>query len=196
MINYSQKELGLAYIETDSGSGSGFLITSHGLLLTCAHVVAEAKFIYVRLTDNRGTNDVYPGKVLFEDKELDYAVVQLEELQAPTYYYELETDYSNVKTGDDIAVFGFPYGSNLNHNVMELEPTLTKGYIASRNKFQNQKCFYIDVDSAPGNSGGPVFSLKSGKVIGRLEGSFGADRAPINCCLDLLAFFKNNVRDE
>lgn len=175
MIDYRDKEKGLVYIETNSGSGSGFMITGTGLCFTCEHVIKDATEIFVRMDDGK-ERVVYKAIVVCSNESEDFAVLQLEDC-TENFYFEIETDFSSLRTGDDVAIYGFPFGSDLNENVMELEPSLTKGYIASKNKIDGRNCYYLDIRSAPGNSGGPVFSLKTNKCIGYLCGSYGSDRA-------------------
>ena len=177
-VNYLDKELATIYIETDKGSGSGFVISEDGVAFTCNHVVEGSKEIYVRLTDKNDNKEVVKADIIYLDKKNDFALIKLD-VDKPTYFFELETDYSSIKTGDDVALFGFPFGSQLNDNSMEIEPSLTKGYIASKNKIDGAKCFYLDIRSCPGNSGGPAFALKNNKVIGYLCGSYGNERADL-----------------
>lgn len=193
-VDYTQKEKALVYIETDSGSGTGFLISQTGLFLTCNHVIAGTKEVYVRLLNSKNENIVCQAYVKYTNEEDDFAILQVSDIKN-CYFYNLETDYSTLNTGDDVAVYGFPYGSALNENVMELEPSLTKGYIASKNKIQGRTCYYLDIRSAPGNSGGPVFSLKTKKVIGYLCGSYGSDRANIIYIRTLKTFFDTLVKE-
>lgn len=174
-VDYAQKERAVAYIETDHCSGSGFMFTSNGLCFTCAHVIKNSSKIYVRLRVDGVTVKIYSAKVLFQNDSLDYAILQLENCDSNAFFV-LETDFSSIKSGDDIAVFGFPFGKDLNNDIRTLEPTLTKGYVASKNKINEQTCYYLDVRSAPGNSGGPIFS-KNQKVFGYLCGSYGTDRS-------------------
>ncbi len=170
------------------------MITSSGLCFTCNHVVNGAQEIYVRLQDNDGNNVVYKANPVYQSAEYDFAIIQLEDIE-DNYFYEIELDYSHLTTGDDVAVYGYPFGSNLNDEVMELEPSLTKGYIASKNKVQGQVCYFLDIRSAPGNSGGPVFSLKSNKVIGYLCGSLGNDQSNIIFIRTLEQFIKLLIKD-
>ncbi len=194
-VNYDGKEKAVAYIETNAGSGSGFMISPTGLCFTCFHVINGAKEIFVRLGETVEDRKVYKADVVFGCEEEDFAILQLEACM-DNYFFELEEDYHSIKTGDDVAIYGFPYGTGLNEDVMELEPSLTKGYIASKNKIMGRKCYYLDIFSAPGNSGGPAFSLKDNKVIGYLCGSFGSDRANIIFIRSLEYFFENVVKDE
>lgn len=184
----------MVYIETDNGCGSGFMITDNGLCFTCNHVIAEATEIFVRVDSGENTRVVYKGEVLFSDQAEDFAIIQLEDCKNNNFF-ELETDYSTLNTGDDVAIYGFPFGGELNENIMELEPSLTKGYIASKNKISGRSCYYLDIRSAPGNSGGPVFSLKTNKCIGYLCGSFGTDRSNIIYIRTLEYFLNNCVHD-
>ena len=194
-IDYMQKEKAIAYIETDCSSGSGFMFTSNGLCFTCAHVVKNSSSIYVRLKTNETIVSIYKANVLFQNDSLDFAILLLENCDN-NYFFVLETEFSNIKSGDDIAVFGFPFGTDLNKDIRTLEPSLTKGYIASKNKINEQICYYLDVRSAPGNSGGPIFS-KNQKVFGYLCGSYGTDRSNLVYMRTLESFLimlKDNYR--
>ena len=144
------------------------------MCLTCAHVVDGAKEIFVRLDDEDEERRVFKAVVEHFDKDNDLALLQIEGIKN-AYYFELEKNMQSVKTGDDIAVFGFPFGVGLNRNVMDLEPSLTKGYISSKNKLQDKRVYYMDAKSCPGNSGGPIFKVSTGKVIGYLCGAYGRD---------------------
>lgn len=172
VVDYTQKEKAIAYIETNSSSGSGFMFSSNGLCFTCSHVVENAESISVRLINNAIVPVVYNANIVYQDTDADFAILKLENCNN-AYFYELEKNFQSIHTGDDIAVFGFPFGRALNKDIRTLEPSLTKGYIASRNKIREKECYYLDVRAAEGNSGGPVFSLNTKKVIGYLCGSYG-----------------------
>ena len=176
------------------GSGSGFMITSTGLCFTCNHVIDDAEEIFVRTDFKEENRVVKKANVVFANKEEDFAILKLEDCKS-NYFFELEMDYTTLKTGDDVAIYGFPFGSELNEDVMALEPSLTKGYIASKNKIDGRNCYYLDIRSAPGNSGGPVFSLKTKKCIGYLCGSYGSDRSNIIYVRTMEYFLKNLVKE-
>lgn len=169
------------------------MITHNGLCFTCNHVINRATEIFVRM-ENSDNRIVYKGIVVYSNDDEDFAILQLEDC-VDNYFFEIETDYSTLKTGDDVAIYGFPFGSDLNENVMELEPSLTKGYIASKNKIAGHNCYYLDIRSAPGNSGGPVFSLKTNKCIGYLCGSYGSDRANMIYIRTMEFFITNLVKE-
>ena len=188
-ISYSSKELATVYIDANDGTGTGFIISSTGLCFTCCHVVEGTKEVFVRIELKDGTRIVKKADVIVTDKDDDYALLQIKEVENLPFF-DLEDNYSDVKMGDNIAIFGFPFGQDLNPNPMELEPTLTKGYVATKNKAAGKVVYYLDARSCPGNSGGPVFALKSGKVIGYLCGSYGSDRANLVYCRSLTQFYK------
>lgn len=170
------------------------MITNTGLCFTCNHVIKGSTEIYVGLINSEGKKTVYKAKALIQNEDEDFAVIELEDC-VDNYFYELEFDYKTLKTGNDVAIFGYPFGSALNDEIMELEPSLTKGYISSKNKINGHICYYLDIKSAPGNSGGPVFSLDTNKVIGYLCGSYGNDRSDIIFIKTLEYFLKNYLKD-
>lgn len=169
------------------------MITHTGLCFTCNHVINKASEIFVRM-ENSDNRIVYKSMVVYSNENEDFAILQLEDC-INNYFFEIETDFSTLKTGDDVGIYGFPFGSDLNENVMELEPSLTKGYIASKNKIAGHNCYYLDIRSAPGNSGGPVFSLKTNKCIGYLCGSYGSDRSNMIYIRTMEFFIANLVKE-
>lgn len=170
------------------------MITSTGLCFTCWHVVNDATEIFVRLDSLKNERTVYEASVVYENEDEDCAILQLADCKGNPFF-EIETDYTSFKSGDDVAIYGFPFGADLNENIMDLEPSLTKGYISSKNQIAGHQCYYLDIRSAPGNSGGPVFLLKSNRLIGYLCGSYGTDRANIIYVRTMEYLIKNLVRD-
>ncbi len=136
-----------------SGQGSGFIISTDGLILTNHHVVAGADEIKVHLTDNR----TLTAKLLGSDDKTDIAVIKVDATDLPAVKFGKSSD---VKVGEWVAAIGAPFG---------LENTVTQGIVSamSRNLPDDQFVPFIQTDAAvnPGNSGGPLFNLK-GEVIG------------------------------
>ncbi|MCG5030181.1 Do family serine endopeptidase [Mesosutterella sp. OilRF-GAM-744-9] len=134
------------------GTGSGFIISSDGLILTNAHVVSDADEIIVRLTDDRE----FKGKVLGYDEQTDIAVVKIDAKGLPVVRLG---NSDNVKVGEWVAAIGSPFG---------LTNSVTAGIVSakSRNIEENIVPFIqTDVAINPGNSGGPLFNM-NGEVIG------------------------------
>ncbi len=135
------------------GTGSGFIISSDGLIMTNAHVVEDSDELTVRLTDKRE----FKGKVLGFDKQTDIAIVKIDAKNLPTLTIG---DSSKLKVGEWVAAIGSPFG---------LDNTVTAGIVSavSRDLPSDQYVPFIQTDVAvnPGNSGGPLFNMK-GEVVG------------------------------
>ena len=135
------------------GTGSGFIISADGLILTNHHVVDGADEIKVRLTDNRE----FTGKVLGSDAKTDIAVVKIEAKDLP---YLTMGNSDELKVGEWVAAIGSPFG---------LDNTVTSGNVSAKSRKlpSDQYVPFIQTDVAvnPGNSGGPLFNMK-GEVVG------------------------------
>ncbi len=135
------------------GQGSGFIISSDGLILTNAHVVREAREVTVRLADRRE----YSAKVLGSDPVTDVAVLRIEAKDLPTVQLG---DPTRLEVGDPVLAIGAPYG---------LEQTATQGIVSAKGRSLPGDTVvpFIQTDAAvnPGNSGGPLFDA-AGNVVG------------------------------
>jgi serine protease Do len=142
------------------GSGSGFLVSQDGYILTNNHVVADADKLTVTLLDKR----VFKAKVIGRDPTTDIAVIKIDGTGFPTI--NLGNDESS-RVGEWVLAIGNPLG---------LDFTVTAGIISAkgrsgqlRNLYASQYAIvdYIQTDAAinPGNSGGPLVN-SHGDVIG------------------------------
>ena len=135
------------------GLGSGFIISSDGLILTNAHVVREAKDVTVKLSDHRE----YTAKVLGVDPTTDIAVLKIDAHNLPVVRLG---DPKNLEVGDPVLAIGAPYG---------LEQTATSGIVSAKGRSLPGDAVvpFIQTDAAvnPGNSGGPLFD-GAGAVVG------------------------------
>lgn len=135
------------------GMGSGFIISSDGLILTNAHVVREAKEVTVKMSDRRE----YPAKVLGLDTATDIAVLRIDAKNLPVVRLG---DPQGLEVGDPVLAIGAPYG---------LEQTATQGIVSAKGRSLPGDAVvpFIQTDAAvnPGNSGGPLFD-GSGSVVG------------------------------
>lgn len=140
-------------IPEQRGTGSGFIVSSDGIIMTNAHVVDGADELIVRLTDRRE----FKGKVLGSDKQTDIAIIKIDAKDLPVLKIG---DSSKLKVGEWVAAIGSPFG---------LDNTVTAGIVSavSRNLPSDQYVPFIQTDVAvnPGNSGGPLFNM-NGEVIG------------------------------
>jgi len=133
--------------------GSGFLISSDGLVLTNAHVVDGAKEVTVKLSDHRE----YKAKVLGADKTSDIAVLKIDAHNLPSVTLG---NSDKLGVGDYVLAIGEPFG---------LEETATAGIVSAKGRSLPGDGYvpFIQTDAAvnPGNSGGPLFD-STGSVVG------------------------------
>ena len=135
------------------GMGSGFIISTDGLILTNAHVVRDAKEVTVKLSDRRE----FAAKVLGSDTTTDIAVLRIDAKDLPIVRLG---DARQLEVGDPVLAIGAPYG---------LEQTVTQGIVSAKGRSLPGDAVvpFIQTDAAvnPGNSGGPLFD-GSGAVVG------------------------------
>jgi S1-C subfamily serine protease len=141
----------------ERGTGSGFILSSDGQLLTNAHVVAQTDTVQVTLKDGR----TFEGKVVGVDDVTDVAVVKIPADKLPTV--KLGSSH-NLVPGQWAIAIGNPLG---------LDNTVTIGIISATDRTSAQvgvpdkRVSFIQTDAAinPGNSGGPLLNAQ-GEVIG------------------------------
>jgi serine protease Do len=135
------------------GLGSGFIVSPDGVILTNAHVIADASEVTVKLTDKRE----FQAKVVGTDKQTDVAVIKIDAHGLPTV--KLGSG-AGSKVGEWVLAIGSPYG---------FDNTVTSGIISAKSRSLPDEGYvpFIQTDVAvnPGNSGGPLFNM-NGEVIG------------------------------
>lgn len=143
--------------EIQRGTGSGFILSQDGKILTNAHVVDGASEVTVTLKDGR----TFTGKVLGTDALTDVAVIKIEADNLPTVQ---QGNSDNLQVGEWAIAIGNPLG---------LDNTVTTGIISATGRLSSQvgvgdkRVEFIQTDAAinPGNSGGPLLNA-NGEVIG------------------------------
>ena len=139
------------------GLGSGFIVTSDGLILTNAHVVEGSDKVKVTLKDGR----TYEGEVMGTDSLTDLAVIKIPAEELPAVAF---ADSDQLQPGEWAIAIGNPLG---------LDNTVTTGIVSATGRTSAQvgiadkRVSFIQTDAAinPGNSGGPLLNAK-GEVIG------------------------------
>ncbi len=141
------------------GVGSGFIVDSNGYIVTNSHVVSDGSAVEVNVVFNDGTSTT--GRVLWNDSQLDLAVVKVEKTGLPVSDLG---DSDDVRTGDIAIAIGNPLG-------LEFQKTVTQGIISGLDRSieteNSQMTGLLQTDASinPGNSGGPLLN-SNGEVIG------------------------------
>ena len=140
-------------------AGTGFVVSSDGLMVTNRHVVDDAATVTVNMLTSGGQTVNLTGQVLGRGILADLAVIRLP--AGRTYSTLPLGDSDAVAQGDDITAWGYPSSSFLGD-----DPTLTRGIISSTNRtFDDTRYFQTDATIAGGSSGGPVVD-RFGRVVG------------------------------
>jgi 2-alkenal reductase len=147
--------------DAPSGSGSGFVISADGYIVTNNHVVDEADRVDVIFSD--GTFE--QARVVGADRYSDLALLKVE--RTSLSFVEL-ADSDQVKVGQRVIAIGNPFG---------LQGTMTLGIVSAKGRtlpeaapdgsssFSNPDIIQTDAAINPGNSGGPLLDTH-GRVVG------------------------------
>ncbi len=143
--------------QMERGTGSGFILSEDGQLVTNAHVVSGAETVTVTLKDGR----TFEGRVVGADSVTDVAVIQIDADSLPTVTLGSS---EGLIPGQWAIAIGNPLG---------LDNTVTAGIISAIGRSSSQvgipdkRVRFIQTDAAinPGNSGGPLLD-DQGRVIG------------------------------
>ncbi|BBA78798.1 protease [cyanobacterium endosymbiont of Rhopalodia gibberula] len=154
---FSSEIPGVPQEQIERGTGSGFILSKDGKILTNAHVVAGTKEVTVTLKDGR----TFEGKVLGTDPLTDVAVIKIEANDLPKVQ---QGNSDDLLVGEWAIAIGNPLG---------LDNTVTTGIISATKRLSSQvgvgdkRIEFIQTDAAinPGNSGGPLLN-SDGQVIG------------------------------
>jgi serine protease Do len=143
------------------GTGSGFIISRDGYIMTNNHVVEDADKVIVRLLDKRQ----FEAKVVGRDPQTDVAVIRIDATDLPTLPLGNSDD---VRIGEWVLAVGNPLGEAFSF-------TVTAGIVSakgrrleglpSRTSYSITDFIQTDAVINPGNSGGPLVNIR-GEVIG------------------------------
>ena len=140
---------------TGYSTGSGFILTENGYVVTNAHVVEGATDITITTVDGKELK----ANLVGSDATNDVAVVKVEAEGLPAVTIGSS---EALIVGDQVVAIGNPLG--------ELTSTMTVGYVSGKNRdvtTEGNTINMIQTDAAinSGNSGGPLFNMK-GEVVG------------------------------
>ena len=150
------------YEKQEIASGSGFIITSDGYIITNKHVVSDEKAEYTVFL-NDGTK--YNAKIIALDPLEDFALIKINALNLKPLSLG---DSSKLQLGQTVIAIGNALGEFQNTISVGVISGLNRSITASGGQLKAEKLTdLIQTDAAinRGNSGGPLLSL-DGKVIG------------------------------
>ncbi|HKS06469.1 MAG TPA: Do family serine endopeptidase [Gemmatimonadaceae bacterium] len=147
-------------IPPQQGSGSGFIISPDGYIVTNRHVVNNADQISVAMADHK----TYAAKLVGQDEQTDVAVIKIDGKNLPTIDIG---DDERMRVGEWVLAIGNPLG---------LDFTVTAGIVSAKGRTSSQVRVgqstssitdFIQTDAAinMGNSGGPLVNIR-GEVVG------------------------------
>jgi S1-C subfamily serine protease len=193
-------------IEEDATSGSGFVVSPNGYIITNRHVLqyweydprwvrnnyrGKIREVKVVFADHRPADAIQAEVVKLSDStDTDLAILRIPPTPDMPYLGDFNRDITSLGQGDPVAVIGYPLGSELFDftGASGAETSLSTGVISkvSTNKIQ------IDASANSGNSGGPIFD-KNGRVIAVLTQGLASVNAqninfgtPIGLAMDLV----------
>ena len=163
-INCSAGSTNVFGQQTESASsGSGFIYTADGYIVTNQHVIANASSINVTLYNG----DTYPATLVGSDSDYDVAVLKIDAKDLPAVTLGNSTD---VNVGDNVMAIGNPLG--------ELTFSMSSGIVSCVNRAINVEgtpfnMIQVDASINPGNSGGPLMNLY-GEVVGIVSAKYSS----------------------
>ncbi len=166
------------YKTTAAASGSGFIITEDGYILTNHHVIENSNSIKVSLYNG----ETYEAELIGYDESNDIAVIKID-AKGLTPVVLGSSDDLNV--GDEVVAIGNPLG--------ELTFSLTSGYVSALDReitlSSNVTMDLIQTDCAinSGNSGGPLFNMY-GEVIGITNAKYSGNGSSNEASIDNIGF--------
>ena len=158
---YENASPAVVTIQTSDGSGSGFIVSKDGLIITNQHVVGQAKTVTVILKNG---NKVQADVIGFANNAVDLAAIKIRKPGKNLPVLPLASS-GNVKVGQSVYAIGTPFGNP------DIRNNYTTGIISSINP---EGFIYHSASINPGNSGGPLLNSK-GQVIGVNTAFFSAD---------------------
>ena len=141
-------------------TGSGFIISNDGYVVTNEHVAGESNFVRCVLYNK----DELEAKVVGVDPFTDLAVLKLDTESLNLPHVKLGSS-ANLESGQTVMALGSPHG--LERSVSLGIVSVTDRYLQDRGEMVSPYNTWIQTDAAinPGNSGGPLVNLK-GEVVG------------------------------
>ena len=163
----------------NASSGSGFIVTKDGYIVTNYHVTENGETVTVTLND--GTS--FPAQIIGGDKDYDIAVIKVDPGDTALKPVTLGTS-SSLKVGDDVLTIGNPLG--------ELTFSMAEGIVSCLDREINLdgtpfNMIQISTAVNSGNSGGPLFNIY-GEVVGIVSAKYSGSSSSGSAMIEGLGF--------
>jgi serine protease Do len=136
-----------------SGTGTGFALTSDGIITTNYHVIENADSVYLQNAEGKS----FKANVLYTEPEHDLAILKIADESFTglgTIPYSIKRSESPL--GEQLFTYGYP----------DRTATFRKGYLEAKTGYRRDSLHYqIDINILPGNSGSPLLDGK-GNLVG------------------------------
>jgi serine protease Do len=147
------------------GGGTGFFMTSDGMIVTNRHVVADVNADYSVITSE---DKEYQAQILAVDDTLDFAVLKITQKENESFVAANLGNSDNIKIGQTVVAIGNSLGEFSHSGSRGIISGMKRDIVAGGGMGGTEQLTgIIQTDAAinPGNSGGPLIDL-TGKVIG------------------------------
>jgi len=164
--------------------GTAFSVSSEGVFLTADHVAnpqnntpagqpvgPNDKILLAQMQADGVTASILgPFQIVASSQQHDFAILKIQTPHVLIQKY-LELDLSSRFEGEEVAVCGYPLASTQQHPqngsvTLNMSIRVAAGIISSQQIKNNSKELEVDFPILPGNSGGPIISIETGKVVG------------------------------
>lgn len=149
--------------EKYTSSGSGFIISQKGYVVTNFHVIEKIDKCYVELKINNEAK-TFEAEIVQKDPKSDLAILKIKGITLDTLQFKIPYVYPSITSdvGTQVFTLGFPMALTS----MGKEVKFTDGKISAKTGYQGDIGSYqTSVPVQPGNSGGPLFD-NDGRLIG------------------------------
>jgi S1-C subfamily serine protease len=153
----------VATVTANKGSGSGFVISEDGTVVTAEHVISGSKLVKVNMASGK---ECY-GEVVASNKQRDLAIIHLDCAGLTA----LPVSRQKLVEGGEVFAIGTPLSEKLQFSV-------TKGVVSGIRKIDELDYIQSDVTVHPGSSGGPLLDSK-GNVVGVTSIGIASGSVPV-----------------
>lgn len=147
--------------EKTTSTGTGFILSTSGFVLTNFHVIDNADSIFI---NSSLSEKLLEASAIIKDKQNDISLLRISNYEILQFIEELEQPIrfaNSVKVGQEVFTIGYPLG-----NIMGDNPRASFGRVNSLyGILDDPRLLQISNPIQPGNSGGPLFNM-AGELVG------------------------------